>query len=283
MSRKFISPGSARIDIPGGIPYDSIDWKDATMINPVNLAGIFDCCSGITFYNYPFANEPNKSLVDIEDLMRDNDMYTATFQMDIDKTLYQQSSPIFPLYVDQKVGYIGRSSIKIKSTLNHEELAKPYAICNVQYVYIDPKRRASKEFPVDWKEKYQRYCKDGTPLTMSKLTKPEVTNEYSVTVRPSDTDFYGHTNFASYIKFCTDALFSGVSNSVYKHIGQYHLHGGLKSLIIAYRKESLFGSTLTIHSWEDKLQKDTVHFEHRNGDDICCQATLQYYVKGSQL
>ncbi|KAL5009919.1 hypothetical protein ScPMuIL_012224 [Solemya velum] len=279
ISRKFISPVSARIDIPGGLAYETIDLKDASMINPVALIRTADLCYAKTISRFPFGNEPGKSLADIDDLMRDHALYVATSRVDIDMSLYEQSSPIFPLYAIKTLAYIGRSSMKTNITLHHEKMTKPYANFANQFVYIDPKKRSSKEFPEHWRKQYKQYCEGETPLTMSRLTKPEVTSQYCVDIRPSDTDLYDHTKYFSYIGYACDALYIGISKSQYNRIGTIHLRGGMKSVVISFTNESVCGNTLTIDSWEDEVQEDTVHFEYRHGDTICCQATLQFYVK----
>ncbi|XP_069121911.1 uncharacterized protein [Argopecten irradians] len=273
--REFLSPSTIRVTIPGGLPYQAFEPKGAK-VAPVSLLQLFESVRAFSLWPIPTAERPESSFADFKELLLENFFFIVTVKLTVERQLYDESMPKFPLSITMKLDHIGRSSFLLTSTLAHTQ-DNPYAVCKVQSVLVDPATRKSTSFPDWWRKKYgQDPAVDGTPLKMKTL--PEINSSvYSrndVIVTPGECDAYLHTNWASYARYCTDACSFGVLHKKYKNITDKTLENGVRELEMALIKESLAGDSLNVVSWENE---DDLNFRVLKDKDICSEVSMKFF------
>lgn len=228
---------------------------------------LFDSCELSDFW--PFRD-------DAEGDHHERVIYMMTYELEVDRALYTPNSPKFPLYIDNTVKFVKRSSRCIESLLRHPEVDRPYARCSGIDVYMDPETRSSKPFPKWWKDHFN-FPTDGSKQEFKLPQKPEVgiyKSEHRVYF--SDTDENKHANYTTYVKFCYDSFCEHVLSKKYGNtLDVYEI--GLKKLQINYLKEVKLGDIVTVESWEDGVVKDSYHFEMWNGPILSAVATMSFH------
>ncbi|OWF37418.1 hypothetical protein KP79_PYT04741 [Mizuhopecten yessoensis] len=273
--REFLSPTSVRVNIPGGLPYEAFEAKGAK-VTLWNLLQLFESTRAFAFWPIPDAERPDSSFADFKKVLMNNFFFIATAKLSIERQLYDEFLPKFPLSVNIKLDYVGRSSFLLTSTLSHANTS-PYAECKVQSVLVDSETRKPTSFPDWWRQKYGNEASiDGSALIMKDLPDVDVNQcyQHDVIVYPRDSDAYLHTNWAQYARYCSDACSFGVLRNKYKTITEKSLQNGVKELEMSFRKESSVGDTLNIVSWETG---DGLNFRVLKDSHTCVQTTMGFF------
>ena len=158
------------------------------------------------------------------------------------------------------LGYTGLFSLHIERPSYHEKLERPYAVCKIDDVLVNGETRKPMSFPSWWKQKFH-YINGGPknkigewPAT-SELVKV-MEDEY--TVLYGDMDHNQRTNYNTYIKFCFDSLFNGVSNLKFKMVGSGNLYRGIKTMGMTFHGETNYRDTLIVELFEDNDKPNCV-------------------------
>ncbi|XP_033732359.1 uncharacterized protein LOC117321868 [Pecten maximus] len=273
--REFLTPTSIRVTIPGGLPYQAFEQK-GSKVTPFSLLQLFESTRAFTFWPIPTAERPEDSFADCKELLLDNFFFIATAKLTIERPLYDEFTPKFPLAVTINLDQVGRSSFLLTSTLAHTH-TNPYAVCKVQTVLVDPTTRKSTPFPDWWRRKYAHDpAVDGSPLKMKNL--PDIDHaqchQHDVVVNWADSDSYSHTNWACYARYCSDACNFGVLQKKYKNITEKSLENGVKELEMSLIKESSVGDTLNLISWENG---DNLNFRVLKDSNTCVQMSMDFF------
>lgn len=252
---------------------------------PWSLLTLFESGRAFAFWPIPHAERPEGSFLDSHQLLAKDLYFIATAKLHIDKEFHNSNAPKFPLTMDKVLSFVGNSSFRLDSTLNHPENSKPYATCSVQTVFVDSTTRKPKVLPDWWKEKYACDLKKENHLKFEDFVKNDSITYHSfpLTVCPRDTDSYHHSNWTSYIRFCYDACVHGVANSQYRNITEASIEQGIKTLDVTFKNESSDGDNLDIVSWEDQDDNNTIRFEVRKDHVICCLVNICFYSTESKL
>ncbi|KAL3837188.1 hypothetical protein ACJMK2_022559 [Sinanodonta woodiana] len=276
-AREFIAPHIARVLIPS-LPYEAFNSKECR-VEPWNILALFESCRAFTFWPMPHTSNPDEAWLDSSALYRDNSFFIVGTTVKVDPEFNNVESPKFPLFVDCQLEYVGTSSKGISYSLFHQKRVRPYVVCEIQDVLVNTKTRKPVPYPDWWKEKYANFCKvkPAAPVLVSGRPKERclVTNHVKVALR--DTDTYNHTNWTSYVRFCYNALYENVFESRYSRPLTPLITGGLKHLSAAFKKESLARDILIVESWENQEAKDSVEFEVKKNDELCCQVTMGFF------
>ena len=77
---------------------------------------------------------------------------------------------------------------------------------------------------------------------------------------------------------CYDAFVDRAMKKAYKHINEDDASRGVKNLELAFKKESMIGDELIVHSWEtERHDERELAFEILKGQDVCVQAKMEFY------
>ena len=199
--------------------------------------------------------------------------------MKFNKYLYSEQSPKFPLSVHMELDHVGKSSKCVHGRLYHEDTKTEYVESIGTDVLVSEQTEKAVPYPDWWVEKFAPLCKNGKLLTLvlpeDKLQNPCHTSKI---VSLSETDFYKHTNIASYLKFGYESIFRNIFNNSYKKINMNHFDSGVKSLTVAYTGQSRIHDELDITTWEDSTDDSTVYGKiEKKGGRPCCHMKMEFY------
>ena len=109
--------------------------------------------------------------------------------------------------------------------------------------------------------------------------------KYNVTPVASDMDHYYHVNQASYLRYCTDAVFeagrAGTLPSFPSHTDT--AQAMLRQVSVAYKTESFPGDDLAVMVWESEPYNIHIVITKAPGNVKIFLASLLYYTSNSKL
>ena len=208
-----------------------------------------------SFTNWPVAHSGNPldSIVDTHKLIEQDFLFIASMKIDISESFHKLESPKYPLLVDVEFTHCGNSSSRKVYTLYHEKMNSSYAECQIDDVLVDGKSRKPMPFPSWWKQKFH-YINGGPKNPIGQwpaATDLVKVTEEEYTVLYGDVDTNQHTNYSTYIKFCFDSVFNGVSNGQFKMVDTENLNRGVKTLEMTFHGETNYRDVLTVELFED--------------------------------
>ena len=186
----------------------------------------------------------------------DNSMYKASSQ-------WRLGGGLNPALLTTKILSAGRSTLNMCSKIKLVEGNEELATLHFKMTVVDNKTRKSYSLPEDFKIELAKHKSTERILgRFQPRERPSWTFSYSQTVRPSDTDFNGHTNQGTYIQLCFDtATVASLEGKIYKNfIGDIALYR-VKTMSMWYAGESLMGDVLTCFTWEDENNPSLIHFQ----------------------
>ena len=239
-----------------------------------------------SFTNWPVAHSgsPRDSIVDTHKLIEEHFLFIVSMKIEISDNFYQSESPKFPLRMDIELTHRGNSSSRKVYTLFHERLESPYAVCKIDDVLVNGETRKPMTFPSWWKQKFH-YINGGPKNTIGEwpATSDELVKvmEEEYTVLYGDIDHNRHTNYSTYIKFCFDSIFNGVSNLKFKMVGSGNLDRGIKIMEMTFHGETNYRDTLIVELFEDYDKPNCVFCNVRkaNHEVKCCSIFFEFYSK----
>ena len=195
----------------------------------------------------------------------------------IEQRFYQISTPKYPLTISMQLTHLGRTSFTIVYSIGSPGNGT-YATVKILGVFVDKKTRRPTSLPQWWKEKYSLIQSPSQPPNVYGLKRPECSISFPVSINYSDTDENCHTTWPFYMRMCYDAFVDGTMRKAYKRINDEDASRGVKTLELVFKKESLLGDDLNVHSWEtDRHDVRELGFEITKGTEICVQAKMEFY------
>ena len=220
-----------------------------------------------------------KSFADLDLLAKAYNFYAIRLDVKINKYLYNENSPKYPLSVTVTLDYVGKSSKRtIHRIFHQDDLETPYVECILTDVLVSQDTMKPAPYPDWWIEKYAPLCKrDKLPNLVLPTVNEQTHCRTSTVVNLSDTDIYKHTHITSYIKYFYDSVYRNISNNGYKNISQNHFDSGVKSVSLEYTGQSIVHDELDITTWEicnDNVVYGTIE---KKGGNECCRIKMEFY------
>ena len=181
------------------------------------------------------------------------------------------------------IGYVGTSSFATISTLNCADTGEVYVRNVDQIVSVDKSTRKPMPLPEWWRKKYAPLVVGNKPLILQPLSQPETMHLYECRVPWSDIDAYRHTNFAAYIRYCSDCATDGVYNGAYPSFTDTLSKYYIKDTSISFYNESNANDTLQISSWEEKDKKYILRFKGTCNEKNVFQSSIEFYPLKASL
>ncbi|XP_076460229.1 uncharacterized protein LOC143293294 [Babylonia areolata] len=170
---------------------------------------------------------------------------------------------VFPYTVSVEVSDTGRTSLTMYSEMVNKLNDQVLASCQCKFVLVDRETRRPAPFPDWYLQKYGAIAaRNKRPLSLTRAVPeiPAAAHCYKMEVAASDTDFNGHVNQGSYMRFCCDAAqaalraqtLAGFQHDIarYPLIEQEVIHIG----------ESDMGDQLQVYVWQPPDRTDKVLF-----------------------
>ncbi|GFN93387.1 hypothetical protein PoB_001989300 [Plakobranchus ocellatus] len=249
-------------------------------------------------------------------LEKDFFAFGSCVEISLSRALYDPAVPKWPLDFRLTLGHVGPCSVakteQYYARLGGGERALLWSNRH-QRVIVDKKTRKPARVPAWFLNKYQgRGCLE-QGITFRPFKRPAVTYCHRVQVQWSETDEYGHANWASYMKWVTDALHAALlpkktGNSTTTNpsqeksaqgqpggqsqqtsirgagalcgITEETVRRGLAKFQVTYYRECLEGDQIQAHVWQDKRERDqgpVYGCVMKAGEEIC-EIKLWYFT-----
>ena len=206
-------------------------------------------------------------------------IFMASSETRVSRDLYRvEDKSLSSADIELHLGYIGRTSHNSVATLTDNNTGMVLVRNVNQVVNVD--RTTHKPIPISdwWRVIYGSYAVEKKSLEVAEEIVPnEKIYWYELKVAWSEIDFYQHTNYLSYVKFCFDAAMDAVSNQFYTMFHKDILNYHVKSVRSFYKGESVAGDILNIASWEDNSNPFLLHFSIQKGSNILFQSHVEFY------
>ncbi|XP_071110357.1 uncharacterized protein [Haliotis cracherodii] len=276
-TRKFLSPSSVRVQIPGGFPYEAFDG--AARIRPWSVLHLID--SARVYFCIPTIDDTDRSFIDFHLLCQNNLPFIVSLKLEIAPALYDVSIPKAPIIVDTYLSNIGNSSLVLAHNVMHPDIAQPLAKCWIQNVFVSKTTRQPENIPQEYKETYGQLCEDGKPLIIKPLLKPanrDLISTVDMRVYGSDTDPNLHTNYINYLRYCLNGLAAIAHRELSANKPPHDLNHYVKSASMLYQKESLVGDELIVDVWKDGGNSHALNFEILKQDSRLFQSKIELHT-----
>ncbi|XP_076455965.1 uncharacterized protein LOC143290426 [Babylonia areolata] len=168
----------------------------------------------------------------------------------------------FPFKIETQLQDIGQSSATLQSRLVNTLDNSSLSTLDFKYVYVNRHSGQSSPLPGWLVQKYRSVLKERRQLQLSKdmPVVPAWAYMYDVRVSESDTDHNGHTNQASYIRFCSDATHAAVKEGRLPRLQPSAWHFPLLKLQAMHSGETWMGDKLQVSLWQQEDCRDTIRY-----------------------
>lgn len=226
-------------------------------------------------YHYP-QDDSGRTFRDFARMTSDRMAFMISSEVVFSKDLYDFSIKKAPLRLHVLGGYVGSSSLNTITRMFDSTEEKLLASNITQVVSIDTETRRPKPLPDWWRDKYAESAKLHVSLKFDNIEHPSDASTYQCHVAWSDTDAYGHTNWASYARYVVDAAHHCSRKGDLKHFDSNIGHG-LHKTELHYCGESFMDDTLTVYTWEDKNDSKMLYFDICKGDTSIFQSRFYFF------
>ena len=226
-------------------------------------------------------------------ITKDLDIYTAyrpfmtVAEYNIHRAMYSKAEQwnlggqLTPALLTTKLISAGRSSLDMFSKIETADSNVELATLHFKMTVVDVKTRKSYPLPETFKAQLAKHSSSEKTLGRFRpRERPLKVFSYSMTVRPSDTDFNGHTNQATYIQLCLDSasVVSLRGNAYINFQGDIAMYN-VKTMTMWYAGESLMGDVLTCYTWEDDALPLLLHFQIELKGRTVYHNSISFYPK----
>ena len=235
-------------------------------------------------------NSPDTPFLQVRDLYARYGLFQGSAHLKISKEMYDVTVPKTPLTLEKELVYVGKSSMNIHTAVILPSRSLTLATCEVQSVLVDRESRRPAPHPDWWREKFGCFTDPERQLKVTVEGEPNQTGtlgqgskshggaglvsrgetcqvvqdlpirdgvtSFDLTVNHSDSDAYGHLNWTAFVKYCLDAVMTGVS----KDASRLMATRAVKSVKISFVGEGSVGQRLRVKFWKDEVVSEALHF-----------------------
>jgi acyl-CoA thioesterase FadM len=248
-----------------------------TKINPWYIQTLIEAVRSVSFSNYADDKSPPCSTLDFHNILENYFIFIVGVTMDIKRPFHDFETPKAPLYVVEKLKYLGKTSKTLTYDIRHGNTDELYVSCDITDVLVSTKSRKPTAYPDWWFQKHG----DLVTEEKAKFAEEGLPNNEPfssvISVKSSDIDTYQHTNWASYLKFCYESFTDHTLTNSYKRMNNLHLSNGLKSCSMIYKNETNLGDTLNVKSWESDADENKVIFNVLKDNKVCLYCNMEFF------
>lgn len=172
---------------------------------------------------------------------------------------------------------MGNSTMLFLLTMRDMEDGEVLASTIVKMIKVDMVTRKSSSFSAPFLTKYAPFANQGNGLlpTYRPLVAPVNSFRHQFLIRPSDTDFNGHTGNHVYARMCLDcAHFASKDGYFKKFSADFDQPRRVERF---FGKECRENDVVDVLVWEDGDAMDLLHFQLRKGMDLLCSMDVDFY------
>jgi len=253
-----------------GISYG--DYDRAGGIAPEKICRMFEAGRSVPFFQGNFLGFKELKTDNLSFFVLGGDYYFDPCIWEVARK-YQY----FPYKIAIELINQGESSVTIREVLTNTLDGREIATFYGKMVYVDKRAKRSQVLPYWHRMKYRSVVSsDRVRIDLSLSKVPENASHVKLQVCASDTDHNGHTNQATYVRFCLDAAESvNRKTPLKKFMGDICLYPILK-MSCAYRSETFLGDQLTMSLWQDDLSPFRLHFILFKDETIVYSSSMSF-------
>ncbi|XP_045208617.2 uncharacterized protein LOC123560497 [Mercenaria mercenaria] len=273
--RTFLARDCTRVDIPS-LPFEAFD-SSGTKINPWSILTLVESVRSFSFSQYATVGQPRRSTLDFHEILDTHLIFIVGATVDIKRPCHDFEGPKFPLYVIEKLKYLGKSSKTLSYEIYDCSTDTLQVSCDLTDVLVSGVSRKPVAYPAWWLQKHGDLI---TPEKAKLSEDPIPTGQPAVSevkVKSGDIDTFQHTNWASYLKFCYESLTEHATDNSYEQMNIQRLTAGVKSCKLIYKDETNFGDNLTVKSWNSDSQETRVIFNVLKDKKLCMYCDIDFY------
>ncbi|RUS90068.1 hypothetical protein EGW08_002181 [Elysia chlorotica] len=189
----------------------------------------------------------------------------------------------FPYKVTLEVINVGQSSLTFRQVLINKLDNKELATFYMKMVLVDLHTKRPIARP-QWHQEKFRHLQGSQDdrvkvLLNAKLAVPEGAFQAETLVVPSDTDFNGHTNQASYVRFCLDAAEAANKAGFLQYVDGDICRYPILKISISYKGETTSGDRLFTSVWQDDLSPQVLNFATYRAEKLVLVVSITFKPK----
>lgn len=186
----------------------------------------------------------------------------------------------FPYKVTLEVINMGKSSMTFRQVLINKLDNKELATYYMKMVVVDKVTRRPAALPSWHRERFHHLDatldKKAEFVLDTDTAVPESAFQAETLIAPSDTDLNGHTNQASYVRFCLDAAEAANKAGALEYIHGDICKYPILKICISYKRETNAGDRIFTSVWQDKLSPQTLHFASQLDGKVVSAASISF-------
>jgi len=253
-----------------GVSYD--DYDRAGGIAPWKVCRMIEAGRSVPFYQGNYLG--------FKDLRSDNfGFYLLGGDYYFDPCMWEvaRKYQYFPYKISIELINLGETSVTLREVLTNTLDGKEIATFYGKMVYINKLAKKSQVLPYWHRMKYRSV---ETPhrvrIDQTQSQVPQGAFRVKTLVSASDCDHNGHTNQASYIRFCLDAAESVNRRQPLKRFNGDICLYPITKMSTAYRSETYLGDELCTCLWQDDLSPFRIHFVLLRDKTIVFSASMSF-------
>ncbi|KAH9492404.1 hypothetical protein Btru_051034 [Bulinus truncatus] len=224
-----------------------------------NISRIFEAGRAVPFFQANFLDYTTLRSEKNTFFVLGGDYYFDTCLWDVARKFHY-----FPYKVSIELINTGPSSITIREVLTNLLDGKEIATFYGKMVYVDRVARKSQPLPEWFRKKYETAVSSSNiRIESSNPLVPSNSYKVKVLITPSDTDFNGHTNQGSYVRFCMDAAETARQSQFLKCFTSDICQYPILKLTVSYKLETLAGDEVITSVWQEVYGMATQVFDYR--------------------
>ncbi|CAL1547718.1 unnamed protein product [Lymnaea stagnalis] len=256
-----------------GIAYDDYDREGG--ISPWKICRMFEAGRVVPFLQGNFLDYLNLCSKNFGIFVLGGDYYFDSCLWEVTRRYHY-----FPYKISIELINVGQTSMTIREVLTNLLDNKEIATFYGTVVYVDKLAKRSQPLPYWHRTKYQGAASSEKVQLDSSVTKaPDKAFKVKTLIAASDTDLNGHTNQASYVRFCLDAAEAARRANHLKLLTRDICRYPILKLSTSYRRETLAGEAITTSVWQDDTTPTVIHFALHCGDTLAFTACVTFKPK----
>lgn len=244
------------------------------MLKPWKLLKLLEI--GRYFANHYPVDDDGHTFRDYAAVTDDRLTFLSSCELTMNRELYNLRVPKNSLIMNIESGYVGSSSVNTKAAIMTPADQKVLFTNINQVVSIDSSTRKPTPFPEWWRKKYSGFGENHVSLIIPKFeTKPNAAS-CQLKVAWSDTDKNNHTNWASYLRFATDAAHHCSDDGFLPNF-EANYKVGIKNIQLRYAGESHEGDILDVAVWQDDDRPEILYVDIHKGTQSIFQTKIEFF------
>ncbi|XP_066300925.1 uncharacterized protein [Branchiostoma lanceolatum] len=171
------------------------------------------------------------------------------------------------------ISHVGKTSWLLEGDVRLASTGEVLCHCVGQAVLMNTATRKPTGIPEFIREAFPQ--KNPLPrLDVPMPLNPGRIYRHDLVALPSDSDINEHTNFSTYIRFCTDATAALVREGAFPFLNE---EVKVKKISLLFQKETREGENVTVEAAEDSGRSHSLDFQVKRGNDGIVKCCFEFF------